>query len=56
MGISIESKRYPDVVVRIHKDVESGVNFGEYAIIEAYISVFVVLIGHRFNLYVSDYH
>ena len=25
MGISIESKRYPDVVVRIHKDVESGV-------------------------------
>ena len=25
MGISIESKRYPDVIVRIHKDVESGV-------------------------------
>lgn len=25
MGISVESKRYPDVVVRIHKDVESGV-------------------------------
>ena len=25
MGVSIESKRYPDVVVRIHKDVESGI-------------------------------
>lgn len=25
MGTSIESKRYPDVVVRIHKDIESGV-------------------------------
>lgn len=25
MGISIESKRYPDVVVRIQKDTESGI-------------------------------
>ena len=25
MGISVESKRYPDVVVRITKDVESGI-------------------------------
>lgn len=25
MGISIESKIYPDVAVRIHKDIESGI-------------------------------
>ena len=25
MGTMIESKRYPDVVVRIHKDTESGI-------------------------------
>lgn len=25
MGTSIESKMYPDVVVRIHKDIESGI-------------------------------
>lgn len=25
MGTSVESKMYPDVVVRIHKDIESGI-------------------------------